>query len=263
MGLSSKQVSSDGLGWGESFNLQGNGLVEPPKRRQSQNQQSDPLPCPRCNSKNTKFCYYNNYNKSQPRHFCKACKRHWTKGGTLRNVPIGGGRKNKRLKTASTSTSTATSTSSVATGSQSHQETRNLSLTFGDQKNIFGILSQGSSSNRVNNVNSNFLGNTISSLPLFQNQMPPFTFSSSGPFEIERTPFLNCDNAPGGLSYLDDAIAIMPPTTCFVSPTWQAPMTSGGMDVPSYWNWDDVGVDPLVSSDQLNINWDDSHEIKP
>ncbi|CAH1425477.1 unnamed protein product [Lactuca virosa] len=49
------------------------------------------LNCPRCNSSNTKFCYYNNYNLSQPRHFCKNCRRYWTKGGTLRNIPIGGG----------------------------------------------------------------------------------------------------------------------------------------------------------------------------
>ncbi|KAI3785022.1 hypothetical protein L1987_44131 [Smallanthus sonchifolius] len=59
---------------------------------------SDPqkLRCPRCDSSNTKFCYYNNYNLTQPRHFCKTCRRYWTKGGALRNVPIGGGcRKNK------------------------------------------------------------------------------------------------------------------------------------------------------------------------
>ncbi|GER25441.1 Dof zinc finger protein [Striga asiatica] len=61
--------------------------------------QHPPLQCPRCNSSNTKFCYYNNYSLSQPRHFCKACKRYWTRGGTLRNVPVGGGcRRNKRLK---------------------------------------------------------------------------------------------------------------------------------------------------------------------
>lgn len=53
--------------------------------------------CPRCDSLNTKFCYYNNYNLSQPRYFCKNCRRYWTKGGALRNVPVGGGcRKNKR-----------------------------------------------------------------------------------------------------------------------------------------------------------------------
>jgi hypothetical protein len=27
--------------------------------------------CPRCNSKNTKFCYYNNYNIKQPRYYCR------------------------------------------------------------------------------------------------------------------------------------------------------------------------------------------------
>ncbi|CAL4893793.1 unnamed protein product [Urochloa decumbens] len=56
--------------------------------------------CPRCDSPNTKFCYYNNYSLSQPRYFCKGCRRYWTKGGSLRNVPVGGGcRKNRRGKT--------------------------------------------------------------------------------------------------------------------------------------------------------------------
>ncbi|XP_060169328.1 dof zinc finger protein DOF5.4 [Lycium barbarum] len=63
------------------------------------------LKCPRCDSLNTKFCYYNNYNLSQPRHFCKSCRRYWTKGGVLRNVPVGGGcRKSKRSKPKSTPT---------------------------------------------------------------------------------------------------------------------------------------------------------------
>ncbi|KAI5657614.1 hypothetical protein M9H77_26407 [Catharanthus roseus] len=54
------------------------------------------LNCPRCNSTNTKFCYYNNYSLSQPRYFC----------GTLRNVPVGGGsRKNKHTTSRSSSSS--------------------------------------------------------------------------------------------------------------------------------------------------------------
>ncbi|KAL3526725.1 hypothetical protein ACH5RR_011381 [Cinchona calisaya] len=63
------------------------------------------LQCPRCDSNNTKFCYYNNYNFSQPRHFCKSCRRYWTHGGTLRDIPVGGGsRKNaKRSRTVSSS----------------------------------------------------------------------------------------------------------------------------------------------------------------
>ncbi|XP_038895823.1 dof zinc finger protein DOF4.6-like [Benincasa hispida] len=55
------------------------------------------LNCPRCNSNNTKFCYYNNYSLAQPRYFCKSCRRYWTAGGSLRNIPVGGAsRKNKR-----------------------------------------------------------------------------------------------------------------------------------------------------------------------
>uniref|UniRef100_A0A1J3F8Y8 Dof zinc finger protein n=1 Tax=Noccaea caerulescens TaxID=107243 RepID=A0A1J3F8Y8_NOCCA len=61
------------------------------------------LRCPRCDSTNTKFCYYNNYSLSQPRYFCKSCRRYWTKGGTLRNIPVGGGcRKNKRSTSSAT-----------------------------------------------------------------------------------------------------------------------------------------------------------------
>lgn len=100
-------------------------LMEKPHQAQ---QQLEALRCPRCESSNTKFCYYNNYSLSQPRHFCKACKRYWTRGGTLRNVPVGGGcRKNKRVKRHAsketlqsrsaadiiTTTTTTTSTSST------------------------------------------------------------------------------------------------------------------------------------------------------
>uniref|UniRef100_A0A0D9W0T0 Dof zinc finger protein n=1 Tax=Leersia perrieri TaxID=77586 RepID=A0A0D9W0T0_9ORYZ len=86
------------------------------------------LKCPRCESTNTKFCYFNNYSLSQPRHFCKTCRRYWTRGGALRNVPVGGGcRRNKRSKSSKSSSSTSaataggggatsSSTSSTATG---------------------------------------------------------------------------------------------------------------------------------------------------
>ncbi|KAJ0027671.1 hypothetical protein Pint_36159 [Pistacia integerrima] len=61
--------------------------------------------CPRCGSSNTKFCYYNNYSLTQPRYFCKGCRRYWTKGGSLRNIPVGGGcRKNRRGKSVRLST---------------------------------------------------------------------------------------------------------------------------------------------------------------
>jgi hypothetical protein len=55
-----------------------------------------PIPCPRCGSEATKFCYYNNYDPQQPRNYCKDCQRYWTVGGVLRNVPPGSGRRKSR-----------------------------------------------------------------------------------------------------------------------------------------------------------------------
>ncbi|KAL3840084.1 hypothetical protein ACJIZ3_024675 [Penstemon smallii] len=73
-------------------------MIETPTKWTSNNIELAPN-CPRCASSNTKFCYYNNYSLSQPRYFCKACKRYWTKGGSLRNVPVGGGcRKSRRAR---------------------------------------------------------------------------------------------------------------------------------------------------------------------
>ncbi|RDY02729.1 Dof zinc finger protein DOF4.6 [Mucuna pruriens] len=71
----------------------GGGVVE----RKPRPQKEQAVNCPRCHSINTKFCYYNNYSLTQPRYFCKTCRRYWTEGGSLRNIPVGGGsRKNKR-----------------------------------------------------------------------------------------------------------------------------------------------------------------------
>lgn len=83
-------------------------LAEDPKTGQEQAESNVPgqekilkkpdkiLPCPRCKSMATKFCYYNNYNVNQPRHFCKNCQRYWTAGGTMRNVPVGAGRRKNK-----------------------------------------------------------------------------------------------------------------------------------------------------------------------
>uniref|UniRef100_A0A0D9VK12 Dof zinc finger protein n=1 Tax=Leersia perrieri TaxID=77586 RepID=A0A0D9VK12_9ORYZ len=83
-------------------------------------QHDQPLKCPRCESTHTKFCYYNNYSLSQPRYFCKTCRRYWTKGGSLRNVPVGGGcRKNKRAPSKKPSAATS---SAVAAALQQQQQ---------------------------------------------------------------------------------------------------------------------------------------------
>ena len=86
--------------------------------------EQEQLLCPRCDSTNTKFCYYNNYNFSQPRYFCKSCRRYWTQGGTLRDIPVGGGtRKNaKRSRSSSTTTTHGTiiSATNAVTTTTSH-----------------------------------------------------------------------------------------------------------------------------------------------
>ncbi|XP_020595823.1 dof zinc finger protein DOF5.7-like [Phalaenopsis equestris] len=77
----------------------------------------EPTPnCPRCDSPNTKFCYYNNYCLTQPRYLCKACRRYWTKGGSLRNIPVGGGcRKSRRRDSVKRTSTVPTSPSSPPT----------------------------------------------------------------------------------------------------------------------------------------------------
>ncbi|KAG7947120.1 hypothetical protein I3843_14G078200 [Carya illinoinensis] len=96
-----------------------------PDSRKPRPQPEQALNCPRCDSTNTKFCYYNNYSLSQPRYFCKSCRRYWTKGGTLRNVPVGGGcRRNKR--SSSSSSSASSSSSSKRTQDQQPAMTPNM-----------------------------------------------------------------------------------------------------------------------------------------
>ncbi|XVF40537.1 hypothetical protein PTKIN_Ptkin01aG0121600 [Pterospermum kingtungense] len=304
MGLSSEQVSSDGLGWSQAL-LQTQTLelpkASPMKRQQhpQNQQQSEPLKCPRCDSTNTKFCYYNNYNKSQPRHFCKACKRHWTKGGTLRNVPVGGGRKNKRLKTSNCNTASTTpaNTSRTTTAIKSfnisgvdnrlnnlmpvqpQQKRQDLQLPLADQKNMSNMQFQAPRShppssllqqkfNNRSNLDSKsfstrngvFLGSTLS-LP--QAQGLQFPFSSSNSFDTTQSSMSTSFQSSSIYNYTGETMEdptitsiLMPTTSGNVSQPWQV---SSGMDVPNYWNWDDI--DALVSTD-LNMPWDDS-EIKP
>ncbi|KAI9089168.1 hypothetical protein K1719_029447 [Acacia pycnantha] len=95
------------------------------------NSENQNLRCPRCDSSNTKFCYYNNYNLTQPRHFCKTCRRYWTKGGALRNVPIGGGcRKNRNVGAVSNSV-VKTSVAKMKTAAPSELERSVLGVAAG------------------------------------------------------------------------------------------------------------------------------------
>jgi hypothetical protein len=77
-------------------------------------QLEEALMCPRCGSSNTKFCYYNNNNMSQPRYRCRNCVRTWTQGGSLRDVPVGGGGRKKKSKRSSLAQSSSASSSSIS-----------------------------------------------------------------------------------------------------------------------------------------------------
>ncbi|XP_077242609.1 dof-type zinc finger DNA-binding family protein [Tasmannia lanceolata] len=110
MGLTSFQVCMDTPDWLQGMVHEDKGVdssspsgemitcSRPLLERRLRPPHDQALKCPRCDSAHTKFCYYNNYSLSQPRYFCKTCRRYWTKGGSLRNVPVGGGcRKNKKV----------------------------------------------------------------------------------------------------------------------------------------------------------------------
>lgn len=309
MGLSSKQVSSDGQGWSQSL-LQAQTLELPkpasmkrPLQQQSsenQQQQAEPLKCPRCDSTNTKFCYYNNYNKSQPRHFCKACKRHWTKGGTLRNVPVGGGRKSKRLKTsnnAGTSTVAATtSRASTHAAVQSQQQRKNLPFSLGnDGKNLSDVplyqplihppsnFLENMGTNAIN-VGNPFISSSLG-LPQIQIQkyeslnLPSYASTSSfntTPCSISNSLQLSANviNYAGEITIEESTNVIRTTSTTATSmpitiasssavtrPWQQIASTSSGTDNMTASYWNWDDIDSFVSTD-LNIPWDDS-DIKP
>ncbi|XP_076945215.1 cyclic dof factor 1-like [Bidens hawaiensis] len=100
------------------------------------------LPCPRCNSMDTKFCYYNNYNVNQPRHFCKNCQRYWTAGGTMRNVPVGAGR--RKNKTSSSQYRQITITETLP-GDLNHTvlKPNGMVLTFGSDAPLCESIASG------------------------------------------------------------------------------------------------------------------------
>ncbi|KAM7251549.1 hypothetical protein ACFE04_023432 [Oxalis oulophora] len=102
--------------------------------------EQEQLPCPRCESTNTKFCYYNNYNFSQPRHFCKSCRRYWTHGGTLRDIPVGGGTR-KSVKRPRPTTTDVVPISSVSSSSTTTKGTVMLANGVSGQSQSFPIPS--------------------------------------------------------------------------------------------------------------------------
>lgn len=173
------------------------------------------LKCPRCESTNTKFCYYNNYSLSQPRYFCKTCRRYWTKGGTLRNVPVGGScRKNKKVKRSPPDQSLARQNELTSTSTHGEDHNNNNDFrsccTFENRDNIASLSNSmyysGNNNNDIlhkafpriqepgvdgfpfpNCNNSDFLGSTGVGRPSLSNYLSPNMSSLAGLWAANNT----------------------------------------------------------------------------
>ncbi|GFP93674.1 dof zinc finger protein dof5.3, partial [Phtheirospermum japonicum] len=143
------------------------------------NKEHQALNCPRCNSNNTKFCYYNNYSLSQPRYLCKTCKRYWTDGGNLRSVPVGGGsRRNKRPSSSSSSNNISSkkvipynlSPPKVSPQNPKTHDGQTLNLDFNPSAcngiSEFGALPFGLALKNLNPQNPNFCSSSFSNYNL-------------------------------------------------------------------------------------------------
>ncbi|XP_068305521.1 dof zinc finger protein DOF5.6-like [Pyrus communis] len=186
MGHNSLQVCMDSSDWlqgtihedspmDSSSPLSGDMLTcsRPLIERRLRPQHDQALKCPRCESTHTKFCYYNNYSLSQPRYFCKTCRRYWTKGGTLRNIPVGGGcRKNKKVSSKKPNDQNPSSLMNQnyhpgsSSSSISHTPT-DLHLSFPDQM-------------QYSHLNNLMLGSTMNPSSFMDNSNPrPIDFMES------------------------------------------------------------------------------------
>ncbi|MFS7903468.1 putative transcription factor C2C2-Dof family [Helianthus anomalus] len=208
------------------------------------------LNCPRCDSTNTKFCYFNNYSLTQPRHFCKTCRRYWTRGGALRNVPVGGGcRKNKRnSKSRSSKSPSRTGPKSVSDSpSRCSTETMassqlpnppSLQLPFMSSLGHYGGVGSNISSNlggfQPQNEMGNFqLGSGSSTGNNFNNML------SIGGVENWRLPFLAGFEVPNNTNlfhYQNEGAADQAPSSSIVG---------GDMRIPNT-GIDNTQIDPPV-----------------
>ncbi|KAF3335326.1 dof zinc finger protein PBF-like protein [Carex littledalei] len=169
--------------YNKSSDLSQNGEQEQEAEMQQPDDKKPALNCPRCQSTNTKFCYYNNYSRLQPRHFCRECRRHWTAGGTLRDVPFGGGRKyTKRRKLSENNSFNApgVTVTSMATSDQSFTDhTDNNAFPFVDLRFLpphlppleYGI---GSIFNEIERtIEPAFVGSSFEALDLYNEGVGP------------------------------------------------------------------------------------------
>ncbi|XP_049367067.1 dof zinc finger protein DOF2.1-like [Solanum verrucosum] len=189
--------------------------------------EQQPQKCPRCDSANTKFCYYNNYSLTQPRYFCKSCRRYWTKGGTLRNVPVGGGcRKNKKLSstTLAKRSSQDNISPNISNPIPSYDSSTDLSLAFArlqKQTNAHLEIDQEHDNNNNNNMSMMYnTGNNCTSTAFLDALRGGFLENAPnhhGLFHHNMYNYANMgqlvENGEMGMSYDQDQMSIGTSTT--------------------------------------------------
>ncbi|KZV51974.1 Dof-type zinc finger domain-containing family protein [Dorcoceras hygrometricum] len=255
MGLSTKQVYDDDHGRGMDQTLVQEGSPELSKS-------AHPLKCPRCGSTNTKFCYFNNYNKSQPRHFCKSCKRHWTKGGTLRNVPAGGGHKNKRPKITNSATAASTlgpknRRNLPSSNNNDHQKTVSHIIYHPIKGSPPSSLSH--CTHTTNGIHPTGLNHNVS-VPSCTNPNIEFgiKITSLDTYPTTYQSLKEYDHCP---SNPESTITKENTSSSRRSIPWPNSGNGSSSDLPSNWDWNDINH-VLTSSDHLNVAWDDIDDLE-
>ncbi|XAR70136.1 hypothetical protein NMG60_11026904 [Bertholletia excelsa] len=217
--------------------IEPNKCLKPGLERKVRPQREQALNCPRCNSTNTKFCYYNNYSLSQPRYFCKTCRRYWTEGGSLRNIPVGGGsRKNKRSSSSSSSKKVPDQlvppTSSASQNPKTTHEGQDLNLGFlsHDFKAISDLI-QVPNLELLNGISSRGLMSSL--MPLPSNSDNPSAIFSSG-FSLQELNKTNLNFSPDGYEGLNQNFPFEDLKQ--ISSTSEVEQCKGQGDSTGYWN---------------------------
>ncbi|CAH2034149.1 unnamed protein product [Thlaspi arvense] len=194
--------------------MQSKNMIVASSHQQQQHQQpQQPQPqlkCPRCDSSNTKFCYYNNYSLSQPRHFCKACKRYWTRGGTLRNVPVGGSyRKNKRVKRPATATAAASTASTTTSSSPNNPHQISHFSSMNHHPLFYGLSDHMSSRNNLPMIPSRFSDSSKTSSSGLESEFLSSGFSGLSAFGLGLPHHMSHDHAISG-SFINNSTTSKP-----------------------------------------------------
>ncbi|KAG5019161.1 hypothetical protein JHK87_015016 [Glycine soja] len=263
----------------QSFNISGGGagleqLLQPhhfPSPMEQQQQRSRWKPsvevapnCPRCASTNTKFCYYNNYSLSQPRYFCKGCRRYWTKGGSLRNVPVGGGcRKNRRGKSLQSSSSRQQRASSFVSGDtessfsdaqQNNNGSRDIDMALVFAKFLNPKPTTGEDNNGSSSTSNNFTPESveIENDAVVQSQNK----ASSDPVivESENLSLGEIDELERLLGVCGDEDGLWSDATLSSSVTWEPPLKELEYSMPLNEDDDDAQLLPIITSASTMIS---------